>query len=1043
MRRSVLFVLTLGAGCLRTPPCDPGGLCLATTPVVLRAVDDALAAVDIDGDGHADLVSIGGMGAALRRGGGDGSLSEPAVWSLPAEAEGLALGDLDGDGVKELITALPSRDSLAWLHGAAGGWEPAARELDVGAPVQSLVAADLNGDGADELIASARDSGRLYLWMGGESGPSTARHIEIGGEAIVLATGDLHGDREPLLVAAIPSLGEVALFEFSPTVGLERAGTAWTSGFPASLVAADLDADGRDDLAVLDPLERTLRVGLGDGAGGWRSEHTWPLGETPRRLFVRRGAAGQELGIISGDSLGLTLVDPLSGAARIESVAEGELDAIVAADFKAGGGDELVYLHGTVSMVEEIAGFRGLTRWTTPGEYTGVNIVADFDGDGVPELIAEDRSMSALVVFAATDSGYMEVSRRPSSRSLDGLIAAARPDGGADLVWWRSEWYNTPSPFGVLTYSPDRRLVDGPSQTMDQPIADIIAADRDGDGWGDLAVVFEQSQDDDGRALVLVTREPGGALTVGPRILEDQLIRAVVAAPIDAIAGEDLWVVGENDVWSLLGDQAAPTLLDSHLWPTARTRVLAADLDGDGQADVVRCDLDVAVAYGHADGTLDPVVTISEDECDRLSACDLDADGDLDLVVERRIQQTLRRVVEVLRADPDGWHAMGNIADASEGWNRVTACHGQQVLQWTGEEQAATLREVVPGPSLREAKLPGQFIWPVLAADLNGDGLDDLFTHNVYTLSYSLADGEGGYRPMQNIAMLLATGHYVDELRTAELDGRPGKELLARIKETGNEAQRSRVVWSLRDDALVAVGALDTDFTSLGDFDGDGRDELLIAGKSPRLVWLGADGSTARTLALDPGLFTGVKDIRVADMDGDGRDDLLVGDGDAVAVLRSSGGGFEAPRTWAIAVDHKHFERLGVGDIDGDGATDIFTRAPGTPEYVVARGDGKGGMRAVSRHLAPDDTHYSDFAPLIDDIDGDGRADIVALVDGTPPALQVIRLDATSEPIERWPIGALTASDAIFRVQLTADEPAWVVTGRQGAIVMTHAGGRR
>jgi hypothetical protein len=56
-----------------------------------------------------DLVGIGA--ASISR--GDGSLAAPRVWTLPVGAEGLALGDLDGDGTQDLVTAFPSRESLA------------------------------------------------------------------------------------------------------------------------------------------------------------------------------------------------------------------------------------------------------------------------------------------------------------------------------------------------------------------------------------------------------------------------------------------------------------------------------------------------------------------------------------------------------------------------------------------------------------------------------------------------------------------------------------------------------------------------------------------------------------------------------------------------------------------------------------------------------------------------------------------------------------------------------------------------------------------
>ena len=1040
MRRAALIALVVGCpGCLHPPPCEPAGLCLTATPVVLRPVDQALGAADIDGDGHLDLVSVGGPGAALRRGRGDGTLAAPLVWTLPADAVDLALGDLDGDGAPELVTTLPSRQSLAWLRGAVGGWDPAPRELDVGADVGVLLAADMNGDGADELIASERDRGRLHLWMGAAAGPSTPRYVELGGEAIALVTGRFRGDGGPQLAAAIPVLGEVARFEFSPSVGLERAGTAWAAGFPASLATADIDEDGDDDLAALDTLDRTLWVGLGDGAGGWHDEYTWPLAETSRRVFARRGPAGPELGVIRGDGHGVTLIDPFTGVARIEAVAAGPVQDLVVGDFAAGGSEELVYLHEKVAMAKDIAGFRAQPRWMAPAAgATGQVAVLDLDGDDVPELVVEDPSQPALVVFAGAGSQYVELTRYPLPGPPHGLRPLPRADGGADLVWWQSATFGTPSPLGVLTYVPGEGLAEVATVALDEPILDIVAADLDDDGWADLAVTVRLAGEDANDALVLVTRAPG-ALTIGPRLLEGEPIESVVAAQIDGVGGEDLWVLGGWDVWSVLGPLDAPTPLESRVWIGHGEVFVAADLNGDAQPDLIACSgYGVEVAYAHPDGTTDPPVAIASTPCERLTPCDLDADGELELVIERRIDDARRNAVEVLRADALGWLTAGAFADAPDLEQTVTACQGQQLLQWSGSPHGATLREVVAGPALFEARLAGQFVLPVLAADLDGDGLDDLFTHDVRTLALALADGEGGYQGMRSLAMPL-TGGYVVELGTIELDGRPGRELLARIKQVGLD-DSSTVVWSLREGELVVLGPLASGFTTIGDFDGDGRDDLFIAGESPRLVGLGAEGTTiTRTLALDAAMFAALDESRAADIDGDGRDDLLLrreaGSSGGVEVLRSVGDGFEAPRTWPLAawVD---LDNIGLGDADGDGATDLVHFGERT--LTIARGDGEGGMLAVSHHPVAIES-FTRGPPLVEDLDGDARAEVVLLA-RYAPALHVIRPDSPDEASVPWPLAA--EGDAIVRVQLTRDESAWVVTGDQGAILLTAGGGR-
>ncbi len=1060
MRRAALLVWMMGgAGCLRTP-CEQDGLCFAATQVALRPIDLSLASADIDGDGHLDLVSVGGTAAALRRGHGDGSLAAPMVWTLPSRAEQLALGDLDGDGVQELVTTFPSRGSLAWVPGAVGGWHASPRELDVGADIRVLLTADLNGDGAEELIASEHDRGRLHLWMGAAAGPSAQRYLDIGGEAVALAAGDFHGDAGLELAVAIPSLGVVERRGFSPAVGLERMGTAWSSVFPASLVVADLDADGRDDLAGIDSLDRTLWIGLGDGDGGWHREYSWPLAETPRQVFARRGPITPELGVISGDGIGVTLIEPFTGAARIEALAASALQAVVTGDFVAGGSEELVYLHGSVAMVEELGGYRGSPLWTAPeGGPTGLVVVADLDGDEVPELIAEDTVQSALVVFAAEGAGYVEVSRYPLSHGLAGLRALARGDGGADLVWWEPIAGGLTG-YGMLTYTPGSGLTKGPVSLENGYIVDIVAVDLNGDGWSDGAIRVE-SIDDSGRALVLAIREPNSGLPFGQKLLAGEQIDAVAAAQIDGVGGEDLWVIGDGKLRVVLGGEVSPVALEYGGLMTPNTSFLAADLNGDAQADLVICDRDTgaAVAYGHPDGSIDAFVAIAGlDPCGRLTTCDLDADGDLDLIVERLIDFK-RAVVEVHRADPDGWVATGAFAFADPPylWQTATMCQGQEVIRWSGTATGGTLHEVVAGPALRERRLPSQPYQVVRTADLDGDGLDDLYTHDqgAVTVAVAIADGEGGHQNVQSIQMPLAAGQSLLGLRTAELGAGPGTELLAQIAGPGITTP-IWAVWSLRETELVALGSLGSlgsDLTTVGDFDGDGGDELLIGlGGSPQLLWVTSDGAIGRRLTLDPALLVGVEALRVADMDGDGMDDLLLirdAEPDVVEVLRSRGdGSFEARRRWQfelnrddISLDHGvqiSLDGIGIGDLDGDGALDLVAYKYET--LMIVHSDGDGGKRAASEQVASIEG-YVRGPPLIDDLDGDGRVEVALLVldDGQPDRLQVIRPGGAGEGMSPLLLDE-GSSHVMVRMRLTADTPAWALLGYQGAVIVTAGG---
>jgi len=158
-----------------------GEVTLETATLALTSNDEKsgtqCALLDLDGDGANDLV--------LGRPGDD----EVQVWMGPAAevgveptlyfrdaAVGAALasaGDMDGDGLDDLLVGAPGEDTV---YQVLGGQDAAGGGLDYAAKVvgsagsglgASLVGADLDGDGWSDLVAGAPESGAIYVLWGG------------------------------------------------------------------------------------------------------------------------------------------------------------------------------------------------------------------------------------------------------------------------------------------------------------------------------------------------------------------------------------------------------------------------------------------------------------------------------------------------------------------------------------------------------------------------------------------------------------------------------------------------------------------------------------------------------------------------------------------------------------------------------------------------------------------------------------------------------------------------------------------------------------
>ena len=276
----------------------------------------AVALGDLSGDGKLDLAVTNDKSVSVLLGAGDGTFVGKVDYPTGAQPTAIALGDLNGDGRLDMVTS--NSAGTGWLGtasvllGTGGGRFAANVDYQAGRNPQGVALGDLNGDGnPDMVVANAGYDGgwSVSVLLGNGDGTFAASVDYASGMGPTSAVlGDLNSDGK--LDIIMPNSNISRVDRVSVLLGKGDGTFAdkvdyTTADYPKTDALGDLNGDGWVDIVTSNA--GTVSVLLGNGDGTFATKIDYLGGGSSLALGDLNGDGRLDIVTTSGNSVGVLL----------------------------------------------------------------------------------------------------------------------------------------------------------------------------------------------------------------------------------------------------------------------------------------------------------------------------------------------------------------------------------------------------------------------------------------------------------------------------------------------------------------------------------------------------------------------------------------------------------------------------------------------------------------------------------------------------------------------------------------------------------------
>ncbi len=616
-----------------------------------------IALADMDGDGELDFIVSDALGSKnyIIANDGSGNMGNliASFGTIGYNVEALALSDFDDDGDLDIITAGPGNriwEVESEYLATAGGNVISLSQSTFGTSGDDLAIGDLDGDGEKDILVPRGNFSGLRLYQNNNVSGTFTVGTSIGGSWNAVAIGDLDGD-DDLEAIAIGASGLVRLTIDTSGINTTSIGTV-TPGTGSSnamdLELGDLDGDGDLDIVAVGPYYGR-QILLNGGTGTFTSvafpTSSVTISTTDMDLvdmdgdgdldiiMANRHSPGNPNPILVNDgSAGFSFspLSPFNGIAH--TVDFGDLNSDGTVDMVFGGNGTDAVIHGSFSTAPSdiaIAGGDNLFEKEIGQVIRTFSVTDPNQGSG--------HTLNLVSGTGDTDNGLFTIQGNDlvlnadvrgfnaGTKTFNVRISATDDDSNTF-----EKSFVVQSPGAAPTPAPGSFLQASGTFGGDQQSYTTHTADFDGDGDLDIFVGGVES-------FLLLNDGCGSFTQSSIAIYGDQTIYDSQIADLDGDGDVDIVLLDGADYFTVLENDGSAGFTQSSLaYFEQAKKFQLGDLDGDGDIDIfaISDNGNLGAAYlndGSQDFALGGASTFPQ--ADELRLTDFDGDGDLDVVL--------------------------------------------------------------------------------------------------------------------------------------------------------------------------------------------------------------------------------------------------------------------------------------------------------------------------------------------------------------------------------------------------------------------------